>query len=87
MVADSTEASVEVVAIVGHHHRHRYGREVLQTKLPQTTICRLRPWRKYDQILTRLLLVRTAVYARTAQRAPSSIATFTNIVLHILQHK
>ena len=45
MVAASTdtEASVEVVAIVAYPHRHLYGREVLRAKLPQTTICRLRP--------------------------------------------
>ena len=42
------EASVEVAAIVAYRHRHLYGREVLQAKLPQSTICCLRPWRKYD---------------------------------------
>ena len=45
MVAASTdtEASVEVVAIVAYPHRHLHGREVLQVKLLQTTICRVRP--------------------------------------------
>ena len=42
MVAASTEASVEVVAIVAYPHRYLHGREVLQAKLPQTTIGRVR---------------------------------------------
>ena len=83
----STEAPVEVVAIVAYPHRRPYGGEVLQAKLPQTTICRLRPWRKYDEILERASLVPTAIHARTARRARSSIATFLKAVLYVLQRK
>ena len=87
MVAASTEASVEVVAIVMYPNRHLYGRAALQAKLPQTTICRLRPWRKYDEIPERMPLVPTTTHARTARRARSSMATFLKVVLHVLQPK
>ena len=43
MVAASMDSSVEVVAMVPHHHRHSYGRKVLQPKLPESTILGLRP--------------------------------------------
>ena len=87
MVAVSTESSVEAVAIVAHPHCHLYGMEVLQAKIPRTTICRLRPWRKYDVISERPPMVPTTVHARAARRARSSITTFIKVVLYVLQPK
>ena len=88
MVAASTEVFVEVVAIVAFPHRHLDGMEVLQSKLPQTTICRLRAWRKYDEISERAPLVPTTIHARAARCARSSVATFIKVVLlYVLQPK
>ena len=78
---------MEVVAIVAHPDRHLYGREVLQANLPPTTICRLRPWRKYEEIPERTPVVPTTIHARTPRRARSSMPTFIEVVLHVLQPK